>query len=222
MLIGVMVAAGVACGIIAFVYNSAMEVRRPALPTPLRTSQHSRPRLPSSGLAAHHVEGGAPGAEVPYLRRRRLDVYSRHVSDSEALRSASPQAYHPSTDNRCTALGALAGFSIRYLGHPGDLPDVVMNVHSRGFVPMSQTPSMILCSLASIVAGGSLGPEAPLVAISSSTIGLLGLLLHFNRKLGKLGEQGEVLMTPLTQPRIVQCAGARLSALPPASAPSSE
>ena len=33
----------------------------------------------------------------------------------------------------------------------------------QGFVPINQAPSMFLCSSFSIAAGGSLGPEAPLL-----------------------------------------------------------
>jgi hypothetical protein len=36
-------------------------------------------------------------------------------------------------------------------------------VHVQGFVPIQQAPSMFLCSSFSIAAGGSLGPEAPLL-----------------------------------------------------------
>lgn len=74
-----------------------------------------------------------------------------------------------------TVLGALAGLSIKLLGNPGDLPDVINCVHKEGYVPIQQTLPMIFCSLFSIAAGGSLGPEAPLVAISSSTCGWLSM-----------------------------------------------
>lgn len=35
---------------------------------------------------------------------------------------------------------------------------------------LSQVPSMFLCSIFSIVAGGSLGPEAPIVALSAGVV----------------------------------------------------
>ncbi|CAN0041542.1 unnamed protein product, partial [Sphacelaria rigidula] len=74
-----------------------------------------------------------------------------------------------------TTLGALAGLSIKYLGFPGDLPNVIKCVHKLGYVPMKQTLPMIFVSLFSIAAGGSLGPEAPLVAISASACGWLSM-----------------------------------------------
>lgn len=60
-------------------------------------------------------------------------------------------------------------------GFPGDLPNVIKCVHELGYVPMKQTLPMICCSLFSIAAGGSLGPEAPLVAISASACGWLSI-----------------------------------------------
>lgn len=68
-----------------------------------------------------------------------------------------------------------AGACIKYLGFPGDLPDVVHCVHVRGYVPMKQTLPMICVSLLSIAAGGSLGPEAPLVAVSASVSGWISM-----------------------------------------------
>ncbi|CAM9457455.1 unnamed protein product [Chrysoparadoxa australica] len=66
-------------------------------------------------------------------------------------------------------LGMCAGAAIKFFGYPGDLPDVIHCIHHLGYVPIGQTPSMVLCSLFSIAAGCSLGPEAPLVAICTST-----------------------------------------------------
>lgn len=74
-----------------------------------------------------------------------------------------------------TVLAIFAGLSIKYLGFPGDLPNVIECVHHLGYVPMKQTLPMIFCSLFSIAAGGSLGPEAPLVAVSSSVCGWLSM-----------------------------------------------
>ena len=61
-----------------------------------------------------------------------------------------------------------AGAAVRYLGYPGDLPSVVDCVHKLGYVPIKQTVPMIVASLFSIAAGGSVGPEAPLVAVSAA------------------------------------------------------
>lgn len=129
------------------------------------------------------------------------------------------------------SLATAAGASIKFLGFPGDLPDVINCVHKLGYVPMRQTLPMvsqrklrrvvdfigqtilsyyrmykcfrsrerttfeffsllfeaslpssflssgpqICCSLFSIAAGGSLGPEAPLVAVSASASGYLSM-----------------------------------------------
>lgn len=73
------------------------------------------------------------------------------------------------------ALATSAGMSIKYLGFPGDLPNVIHCVHKLGYVPMKQTLPMIFVSLFSIAAGGSLGPEAPLVAVSASLTGWLSM-----------------------------------------------
>lgn len=73
------------------------------------------------------------------------------------------------------SLAAAAGASIKYIGFPGDLPNVVHCVHKLGYVPMKQTLPMICVSLFSIAAGGSLGPEAPLVAMSASATGWLSM-----------------------------------------------
>lgn len=75
----------------------------------------------------------------------------------------------------CVVLAAATGASVKYLGYPGGLPDVIKSVHSTGFVPMKQTLPMIFASLFSIAAGGSVGPEAPLAAVSASVTGWLSM-----------------------------------------------
>lgn len=61
-----------------------------------------------------------------------------------------------------------AGAAVKYLGYPGDLSNVIKCVHTLGYVPIKQTLPMIVASLCSIAAGGSVGPEAPLVAVSAA------------------------------------------------------
>ncbi|KAK9806589.1 hypothetical protein WJX73_005358 [Symbiochloris irregularis] len=68
-----------------------------------------------------------------------------------------------------TVFGGLVGITQRYMGTPGDLPDTVSNVHKRGYIPIKQAPSMFICSSFSISAGGSLGPEAALLALCGAT-----------------------------------------------------
>jgi len=72
---------------------------------------------------------------------------------------------------------SMVGISIYFLGFPGDLGYTVNCVHELGYVPMGHAPSMIVSSQASILAGGSLGPEAPLVAICASIAGWVSMVL---------------------------------------------
>jgi len=65
--------------------------------------------------------------------------------------------------------GLVVGLVIYFLGNPGEIAVVVDNIHFRGGrLDMRKNPSMILASLVSISAGGSAGPEAPLVQITGS------------------------------------------------------
>jgi H+/Cl- antiporter ClcA len=70
--------------------------------------------------------------------------------------------------------GLLVGLSLYFLGLPGEVAFVVDKVHDPGRIDIQQTPAMIVASLFSIVAGGSAGPEAPLVQINGSIGGWLG------------------------------------------------
>jgi H+/Cl- antiporter ClcA len=65
--------------------------------------------------------------------------------------------------------GLFIGLVIHFLGNPGEIALMVDNIHSRGGrLDTRENPSMILASLASISAGGSAGPEAPLVQVTGS------------------------------------------------------
>ncbi|MER3432141.1 MAG: chloride channel protein [Leptolyngbya sp. ERB_1_1] len=65
--------------------------------------------------------------------------------------------------------GFLIGSIIHKLGNPGEISLIVDNIHSRGGrIETRNNPSMILTSLISISAGGSLGPEAPMVQVTGS------------------------------------------------------
>lgn len=67
----------------------------------------------------------------------------------------------------------LVGLSIKYLGEPGDLKYTVECVHNKAYVPEDHALPMVAASQSSIVGGGSLGPEAPLVAICASVAGVV-------------------------------------------------
>jgi H+/Cl- antiporter ClcA len=77
--------------------------------------------------------------------------------------------FYPSLLLITTVGGFLVGLALHYLGSPGEIAAVVDNIHmERGRIDPKQTPSMVAASLASIAAGGSAGPEAPLVQILGS------------------------------------------------------
>eukprot|EP00850_Spirogloea_muscicola_P007899 SM000041S15458 [mRNA] locus=s41:269498:272769:+ [translate_table: standard] len=83
-----------------------------------------------------------------------------------------------------TGMGLLVGCCLRYIGFPGDLPFMVYCVHHTQYVPLKHFGPMLACSLASIVGGGSLGPEAPIVLMCACTAGALGRALgHTGRML---------------------------------------
>ncbi|GBE93091.1 chloride channel protein [Nostoc cycadae WK-1] len=65
--------------------------------------------------------------------------------------------------------GLIVGLVIHFLGNPGEIAVIVDNIHFRGGrLDGRKNPSMILASLISIAAGGSAGPEAPLVQVTGS------------------------------------------------------
>ena len=67
-------------------------------------------------------------------------------------------------------------------GEPlGNLPGVVHHLHDHGSLPHAEIPSMALISLASITAGGSLGPEAPLVSMGGGLASWLGARLGLSK-----------------------------------------
>ena len=52
-----------------------------------------------------------------------------------------------------TLMGLLVGVTQKILGSPGDLPEVVHQIHTSGRIAISQAPSMFVCSAFSIAAG---------------------------------------------------------------------
>jgi H+/Cl- antiporter ClcA len=91
------------------------------------------------------------------------------------------------------------GLTVVYMGEPGDLPYTIGRVHAQAYIPMNHVSPMVFASLFSILgkfewkeshgvllighspilsctqqlAGGSLGPEAPLVAICGALGGFI-------------------------------------------------
>ena len=97
-----------------------------------------------------------------------------------------------------TFFGTLAGLVQRLMGSPGDLPDTVRNIHEQGFIDVRQSPSMFLCSTFSIAAGGSLGPEAPLLALCGASCSWFGrsVLQYRGQKLRNCALLGWCFDTP--------------------------
>jgi hypothetical protein len=69
------------------------------------------------------------------------------------------------------ALGV--GCTVQFMGEPGDLAYTIKCVHNHAYVAMSHVVPMVCASQCSILAGGSLGPEAPLVAICAALGGMI-------------------------------------------------
>lgn len=76
--------------------------------------------------------------------------------------------------------GFLVGLTLHLMGLPGEVAFVVDKVHNPGRIELRQTPAMIVASLVSITAGGSAGPEAPLVQVNGSVGGWLGKKLKLS------------------------------------------
>ncbi|MGB3532970.1 MAG: chloride channel protein [Microcoleaceae cyanobacterium] len=64
--------------------------------------------------------------------------------------------------------GLCVGLCLYFFGLPGEMAAVIDKVHDAGRLNPGQTPGMLSTSLVSITAGGSLGPEAPLVQVNGS------------------------------------------------------
>ena len=78
--------------------------------------------------------------------------------------------------------GLLVGLCLYFLGLPGEMAMVIDKIHDPGRLEPRQTPGMIITSLVSITAGGSLGPEAPLVQVNGSLGSWLGDRLNLSMK----------------------------------------
>jgi H+/Cl- antiporter ClcA len=72
-----------------------------------------------------------------------------------------------------TILVTFVGLTVVFMGEPGDLPYTISRVHHYAYIPVDHVMPMIFASLFSILAGGSLGPEAPLVAICGAIAGFI-------------------------------------------------
>lgn len=66
-----------------------------------------------------------------------------------------------------------SGLTVKYMGEPGDLAYTVKAVHEKAYLAMDHVMPMVCASQFGILAGGSLGPEAPLLAICSALGGFV-------------------------------------------------
>lgn len=75
--------------------------------------------------------------------------------------------------------GLLAGLVIHFFGDPGEIQLIVNNIRfNKGKLDPKNNPSMILSSLLCVAAGGSLGPEAPMIQVTGSTGTWLGKIFR--------------------------------------------
>lgn len=65
------------------------------------------------------------------------------------------------------------GWTVRFVGEPGDLASTIQCVHKDGWIVLSHAAPMTIASLFSIVAGASVGPEAALVAVCATLAGFI-------------------------------------------------
>jgi len=65
-------------------------------------------------------------------------------------------------------MAALSGLTVKYMGEPGDLAFTIKCVHEKAYIAMDHVMPMVCASQFGILGGGSLGPEAPLVAICAA------------------------------------------------------
>ena len=74
--------------------------------------------------------------------------------------------------------GFCVGLVLYFMGLPGEMAQVVDRIHSPGKIDIRKTPAMIIASILAITAGGSAGPEAPLVQVNGSFGSWLGEKLN--------------------------------------------
>jgi H+/Cl- antiporter ClcA len=66
-----------------------------------------------------------------------------------------------------------SGLTVKYMGEPGDLAYTVKMVHEKAYLAMDHVMPMVCASQFGILGGGSLGPEAPLIAICAALGGFV-------------------------------------------------
>ncbi|MDB5327314.1 MAG: Cl-channel, voltage gated [Phycisphaerales bacterium] len=127
------------------------------------------------GAAMIGAVGGLLATVYYFLLEGAMSGVWHRLANVEPLSLPVEPHWHPII-LLITTLGGLAvGLLTRWLGSPGEIAAVIDNIHlHHGRLDIRQTPSMTAISLASISAGGSAGPEAPLVQIIGSFASRLG------------------------------------------------
>eukprot|EP00871_Galdieria_phlegrea_P000219 jgi/Galph1/1198/GphlegSOOS_G6123.1 len=69
--------------------------------------------------------------------------------------------------------GLVCGSTYIYFGNTGDLSTTIQAVHDEAYISLRAMNGIIVCSLATVVGGMSLGPEAPIVTICGMASGAL-------------------------------------------------
>jgi H+/Cl- antiporter ClcA len=119
--------------------------------------------------------GGALGLLYYLVLKFLLNLIWARGVGTDWLELPFQSGFHPKIIIATTVGGFFVGLSLKYLGQPGEIAAVVDNIHmEEGRIDIKQTPSMIVCSLLSITAGGSAGPEAPLVQMIGSAGSWIG------------------------------------------------
>lgn len=125
------------------------------------------------GAAAIGIAGGLVATAYYYLIETSLHLVWHTIPESlEPFFSASFPAWNY-VWIATTIGGLLVGLTLYFMGLPGEVSLVVDKVHDPGKIDIKQTPAMVVASLFSITAGGSAGPEAPLVQVNGSLGGWL-------------------------------------------------
>lgn len=155
--------------------ESSTAIKTPAVPSGLRELTYIQIILCAGAIG---IAGGLVATGYYYLLE-----YSLHQVWHTIPKWLHP--YFPANAPSWTYLllattigGLLVGVSLQLMGLPGEVAFVVDKVHDPGKIEMKQTPAMIVASLISITAGGSAGPEAPLVQVNGSLGGWLGSKLN--------------------------------------------
>ena len=139
------------------------------------TSQGSVPHSVTVALSIGTICGISAWLYYAFLEWALELLWKRlpeHFMGGDNDNSSSPQWMWIPLMGSLMALGL--GLAVTYLGEPGDLPSTIGCVHSKkAYVDMDHVIPMVVASQCSILGGGSLGPEAPLVAICASVGGYI-------------------------------------------------